>query len=192
ITCTEEGLIIPLPALMYEFFFFGGESVKKHKKLYGLTFGSVVLIGIARLYFFFKHPNPFNEPFLVWVPTEASVWVRYIWLAIFPVSLNVDHDVPALSFVSWQFCASAFFIAIAIIILFRIKLHQPLIGFERLWFFVHLLVSPSANPLYEFIAKRQVYHSLFGYCAVLSALLFIAADQWPALPKVFLGIAIIL
>ncbi|HET6266504.1 MAG TPA: tetratricopeptide repeat protein [Acidobacteriota bacterium] len=192
ITCKEEGLIIPLAALMYEFFFFGGESVKKHKKLYGLTFGSVALIGITRLYFFFKHPNPFNEPFLVWVPTEASVWVRYIWLAIFPVSLNVDHDVPALSFASWQFWASAFFIAIAIIILFRIKRQQPLIAFCGLWFFVNLLVSSSFIPLNEFMAEHLVYLSLFGYCAVLSGLLFIAADRWPALRKVFLGIGIIL
>jgi protein O-mannosyl-transferase len=191
-SCKEEAFIIPLTALMYELFFFGADSVKKHKSIHELTFGLVALVAIARLYFFFNHPNPFNEPFLVWVPTEASVWVRYVWLALFPVSLNVDHDVPALSFASWQFWGSALFIAAAIYFLIRLKRNQPLISFWGLWIFLNLLISSSFIPLNEFMAEHLAYLSLFGYCAVLSGLLFILADRWSALRKATLWIGIIL
>ncbi len=164
----ENAAIIPVTALLYVWIFYGkpGLSISRFLLL------AVFLLSIAAsLYRIFAYKVTTDAPpaFVYWA-TEINVWVRYLWLAIFPVSLNVDHDVGPLSLTNPWFLG-AFILIVAILILFwKLRGKHPFLAFWGLWFFVNLTPS-STFPLNEFMAEHHTYISLFGFCACLSYVL---------------------
>ena len=168
----EEAAVIPFAALLYNFLF-SRESLRKHRLFHFVTIGFVLLAGTLRIVSHLRFtPEPFAIPLSVYWPTQMYVWLQYLWLTIFPVHLNVNHEVTPLHVYS-----PPFFISLAILFSLLAALvfaasrwsKLSLLTFFGLWFFVNLLPS-SILPLTHFMAEHRIYISLFGFCAALAYL----------------------
>jgi len=159
----EEAALIPAAFFLYDRVFFDSRPVPRR---FYLTLALVlVCLLAARL----RHLSGPSISVGDYFATEVNVWLRYLWLAIFPVSLNVDPEVPALSFRSTEFWISAFAVTVLLILLLRIRKRHPFLTFWGIWFFLNLLAS-SIFPLNSFMAEHRAYISLFGFCGVVTYL----------------------
>jgi hypothetical protein len=174
----EEAAALPLATLLYNYVFFGKQSVKKHKIFHSVTIGLVSLLAIFRIIFEFSRTKPPNAP-LVYFVTEVNVWLRYLWLAIYPVSLNVDHDVPPLTIYSWVFWVSLIAIAGLFLACWKLSRRNSMMAFWSVWFFLNLLPS-FIFPLNDFMAEHRVYLSMFGFCALYAYLLMLFQERGKA------------
>lgn len=168
----EDGALIPIAALLYNALFFGKNSVRKHSIFHLSTIAFIFLAGAIRVYIYFHSAQKFPHPFFTWVATEITVWFRYLWLALWPVSLNVDPDIRPSNFtdpILWTFLALLGVVAVAI---WRLRRTYALLSFWCVWFFLNLLASSSFIPLADFMAEHRAYISLFGFCAAISYLAF--------------------
>lgn len=182
----ENAAAIPVIAVLYALLFYGREAVLRNK----ILFSSILILtlgGALFRIFVFLGPRE-APPFFVYWPTEIGVWVRYLWLAIYPVSLNVEHDVGPLVLTSGWFLGSLLIVASLCFLLWRVRVKHPILAFWGLWFFVNLLPS-SIVPLHEFMAEHTTYISLFGFCACVSYGLILFAMPL-AKPKALVGIVI--
>jgi protein O-mannosyl-transferase len=159
----EEAALIPVAAILYNVIFFGRDSVKKHRLFHVITIGLVGLAAVTRLYFLSKPPHPVS----IYFPTEVLVWLHYLYLAIFPVQLNVDHFVDSISVTDWRFLSlSAAFLAL-IALAWKFRKNHGWLTFWGIWFFLNLLPSSSFVPLNDFMAEHRTYLALFGFSAVV-------------------------
>ena len=168
----EDGALIPLAALLYNFLIFGVDSVKQHRRFHILTVGFVLLGAGLRIFFHFKFTAQHPHTFLTWILTEITVWLKYLWLAIYPVRLNVDPDVPVIGFSSPLLWVSITAIGALIYLFLRVRRTHAWFSFWGIWFFLNLLASSSVIPLVDFMAEHRVYISMFGFCACLSYMAF--------------------
>jgi Tfp pilus assembly protein PilF len=169
----EEGAQIPLVALLYSVIFFGRASLRKHRLLFLALFSLIGAGALYRIFIHLKYTSQFAEPLSTWIPTQAEVWLRYLLLAFFPVSLNADHDVAPLSFISPLFWISFILLSAILYLLYRVRKTHRILTFWGLWFFINLLTSSSLIPLNEFMAEHRTYISLFGFCACMAYAAFV-------------------
>ncbi len=166
----ENAVVIPVAAILYVWIFYGKTGLNQSRGLLLVAFGLSIAASLYRMFGY--PPIPYAPSALVYWPTQINVWVRYIWLAIYPVALNVDHDVSPLQLTNpWFLGALLIVVAIVILCLSQRKKH-PWLAFWGIWFFVNLLPT-SVIPLNEFMAEHHTYISLFGFCACLSYLLIV-------------------
>jgi Tfp pilus assembly protein PilF len=167
----ENAAAIPIAALLYVYLIQGKEELARSRNLLIAVFALTLCAGLYRL---FGVPDTrVGVPSVVtyWA-TELNVWVRYLWLAVYPVQLNVDHDVAPLSLASPWFLAALILVAGICILLWKIRKTHPLLTFWGFWFFLNLLPS-SIIPVHEFMAEHLTYISLMGFCACISYVLMI-------------------
>jgi Tfp pilus assembly protein PilF len=163
----EEAALLPVAALIYEFLFFGRGSVRKHSLFYIVVFfllGAGTILRITRLMEVGAYPYPVP----VYFATQAKVIWNYIWLAFYPVHLNVDPDISPLSFSNSLFWLFFLLHALTGYALWRLRKKHPFLTFWGLWFWLNLVLSSSFFPLNDFMAEHRAYLSLFGFCACLS------------------------
>jgi Flp pilus assembly protein TadD len=166
----EHAVIIPVAAILYVWIFYGKAGLSQSRGLLLVAFG---LSMAAALYRMFGYPPIPNAPSaLVYWATEMNVWVRYLWLAIYPVVLNVDHDVSPLKLSSPLFLGALVIVVATILLCWSLRKRHPLLAFWGIWFFVNLLPT-SVIPLNEYMAEHHTYASLFGFCACLSYVLIV-------------------
>ena len=168
----EDGALIPIAALLYNYLFFSSDSVKRHRLFHILTVGLVLLGAGLRVFLHFKFTEQQPHSFMTWILTEITVWLRYLWLAIYPVRLNVDSDPPVNAFLSPMLWVSIAFIAALLYLFFRVRRNHAGLSFWGFWFFLNLLASSAIIPLVDFMAEHRAYISLFGFCACLSYVAF--------------------
>jgi hypothetical protein len=166
----EDGTLIPFAALLYNAFFFGKSSVRKHSLFHVCTIAFVFLAGAFRIYLYFHSPQKFPYPLLTWVATEIGVWFQYLFLALWPVFLNIDPDVQPVSFRDLAFWGSVAMLAFVVFAVWKLRKTQPIVSFWCTWFLLNLLASSSVIPLADFMAEHRVYISLFGFCVLISYL----------------------
>jgi hypothetical protein len=165
----ENAAIIPVASILYVWIFYGKPGLAQSRGLLLGALGLSVAAALYRIFGFQKHPE--TPDVLVYWATEVNVWVRYLRLAIYPVDLNVEHDVSPLQLTNpWFIGALAIVIAIVLLCL-KLRKHHPWLTFWGIWFFLNLLPT-SVIPLNEYMAEHHTYISLFGFCACLSYLLF--------------------
>jgi len=167
----EEAALLPFAALLYELLFYGRESVKKRALFYLAMF--LLLIAGTTLRLTRISSFPYSIP--IYFATEVNVIWNYIWLALYPVHLNVDPDISRLSFFDSLFWFFLLLHGLAIYTLLRLRKNHPSLTFWGIWFWLNLLLSSSAFPLNDFMAEHRAYLSLFGFCAFLS---YAAFDLW--------------
>ena len=162
----EEALLIPVAALLYNAYLLGTDSVRKHAKFH--VAGIIAVFAAAGLRFVLHqhYVEDLPVPVPVYMVTEIPVWLRYLWLGIFPVSLNIDHDVQPVSFAGVRLILSAAGVAAILFALWRARKTHPFLSFWGFWFFLNLLVSSSLIPLNDFMAEHRSYISTLGICAV--------------------------
>ena len=166
----EQAVIIPVSAILYVWIFYGRAGLNQSRGLLVVAFGLSMAAALYRMFGYPPHPN--TPSVLVYWPTEINVWVRYLWLAIYPVALNVDHDVSPLQFSSPWFLGALVIVVAILLLCWSLRKRHPLLAFWGIWFFVNLLPT-SVIPLNEFMAEHHAYISLFGFCACLSYVLII-------------------
>lgn len=168
----EEAAMIPVAVLLYNLFFFGTESVKKHRSLHAVLIVMVVSAAVFRLYAEWKYAGLSLSSFPVYITTEIFIWLRYFWLAAYPIPLNVDHEIAPLSFSSPAFWLSLTVVASLFWLLWNFRRAQPVFVFWGWWFFMNVLPS-SVIPLPDFMAEHRVYISMFGFCGALGYLVLL-------------------
>ena len=96
---------------------------------------------------------------------------RYIRLALFPVGLNVDHDVPVVNELSLAVAAGAIFLMVLLCAAVWVLRSKPLLGFGGLWFFLALSVESSVIPVYDTMMEHRMYLAMPGLVIAFAALL---------------------
>jgi protein O-mannosyl-transferase len=164
----ENAAIIPVAAILYVWIFYGKPGLNQSRGLLLAALGLAVAAGLYRVLGFAGIPDA--HPATVYWTTEINVWIRYLWLAIYPADLNVEHDVNPLQFTNPWFLGSLLIVVAILILCLKLKNKHPLLAFWGIWFFINLLPT-SVYPMNEFMAEHHTYISLFGFCACLSYLL---------------------
>ena len=168
----EDGALIPIAALFYNYLILGKESVRRHRLFHVVTV-SLILIGAGiRVFLHFKLTENHPYPLSTWIFTEVKVWLQYLWLAISPVKLNIDPDIPTIGLTSPMFLFSALCVTALFYLFYKARKTHPVFSFWGCWFFLNLMASSSVIPLVDLLAEHRAYISLFGFCAFLSYMAF--------------------
>jgi hypothetical protein len=168
----EDGGLIPFAALLYNALFFGKNSVRKHRVFHVFTIAFVFLAGAIRIYVYFHSAQEFPYPLMTWMATEINVWFRYLFLALWPVSLNIDADIRPSNFTHPAFWISLAMLGFFLVAGWRLRKTHVILAFWCAWFFLNLLASSFVIPLADFMAEHRAYISLFGFCGAISYVAF--------------------
>ena len=130
-----------------------------------------------------KRPTP-----LTYLYTQAIVVPRYIGLALLPLGLNVDHDVPFTPTLTRAGVVGAILLAALAVGALWLLPHQPLMAFGLLWFFVTLSVESSLLPIDDAMVEHRMYLPMAGLSVSVG---WIVAVLIGALPRLgtMLGLA---
>ncbi len=172
----EEAAVIPAAALLYNYALFGKESVRKHAILHGLTLLLIACGVIFRVYFEWVVSHGSPHPVPVYIATEMYVWLRYLYLAIFPIPLNVDHYVEPLNLIHWKFLLSLLAVLFLLFVFWKAKKNHRWLFFWGIWFFLNL-ASTSFVPLNDFMAEHRTYLSMLGFCACVAYLIHVGTPS---------------
>jgi protein O-mannosyl-transferase len=184
----ENAAIIPVTAILYVWIFYGKPGLTQSRGLLIAALGVSVAAVLYRIFGFQKHPDT-PALFLYWA-TEVNVWIRYLWLAIYPADLNVEHDVSPLQLTNPWFIGSLLLVIAIIIVCLKLRKRHQLLAFWGIWFFLNLLPT-TVIPLNEYMAEHHTYISLFGFCACLSYLLIAICKPY-AKPAFLIWIVIVI
>jgi protein O-mannosyl-transferase len=163
----EEAGMMPIAALLYNFIFHGARSVRKHAIFHLSALLVLAAAVFVRLTQILTTDLPF--PFFTYIATETKVVWNYIYLAIYPIRLNVDPDVASLTPLDPMFLVFALMTLFVIYVLWHYRKTHPLLTFWGLWFYLNLIPT-SFIPLNDFMAEHRTYLSMFGFCACVSYL----------------------
>lgn len=166
----ENAAIIPVASILYVWIFYGKEGLTQCRGLLLAALGLTIAAGLYRILAF--APVPDSPSKVVYWATEINVWIRYLWLSIYPVDLNVEHDVSPLQLTNPWFIGALLMVVGILILCLKLRKRHPWLAFWGIWFFINL-VPTSIYPMTEFMAEHHTYISLFGFCACLSYLLII-------------------
>ena len=110
--------------------------------------------------------------------TQLTVVPAYLRLAVLPLGLSVDHDVPlATGLTPPVLTGLALLVAIFAVGLVAAR-RAPLVGFGTLWIFVALSVESSVLPISDVMMEHRVYLAMPGVGIVAGvALAWLSARQ---------------
>jgi len=163
----EECALLPVGVLLYNELFHNRDSVRKHRHFHVISFVFLIAFGAVRgAQILGTGALPY--PVSTYFATETKVVWNYIWLAVYPVHLNVDPDISPLTLASlWVWLFLALHLA-ALYGLWRMRKSHPFLTFWGFWFWLNVLLSSSMFPLNDFMAEHRAYLSLMGFCACLA------------------------
>ena len=129
--------------------------------------------------------------------TVARVFVHYIALFIFPLTLNADYSYNAFPLTtSWTdpraLAAVLMLLALGYGLL-RLLKRRPLATFGGAWFFIALLPASHIIPTWELVAEHYLYVPAAGFCLVVVALADPLLDRPRLAPALYAaGIVVLL
>lgn len=109
------------------------------------------------------------------VLTMARVFLRYLVLLLFPLTLNADYSYNAFP-VTTTWADPAAWVAVAIwvglaVAWYRLLVQQPLAAFGGLWFLIALLPVSQIVPHHDLMAEHFLYVPSAGFALVITGLL---------------------
>lgn len=121
--------------------------------------------------------------------TMARVFLHYIRLLLFPLTLNADYSYNAFPVTtSWTdpnaLVAVLILLALGYGMLSMLK-SRPLAAFGGIWFFVALLPVSQIVPHHEMMAEHFLYIPSVGVCLMLAALVDPLADRPRLVPALY-------
>jgi len=163
----EEAILLVPAVLIANLVFCGWESVKKHRWFHGTSVIIVLAVSILRIMVYSHEKNAFPFPLDVWIPTQLSVWLRYMGLMVYPVHLNVDPDILPVNFTSPLFWISVVIVTGIVCLCVKYRAAHPFVSF---WGLLTVLGFQASSwvPLQDFMAEHRVYLSVFGFCSVIA------------------------
>jgi len=107
--------------------------------------------------------------------TDARIFVHYLKLLIFPVTLNADYSYNAFPVTtSWtdpRALASVLLLSAIAVGLLALLKDRPIAAFGGLWFFLGLLPVAHIIPHHEIMAEHYLYLPSVGFFLFIGALL---------------------
>ena len=126
--------------------------------------------------------------------TAIQVMARYLWLAIWPANLSVDHSynqIPLATGAPADWLAYAVVLAVAIVVAFTYRWNRTCFYFACFAFLNFLPASNLLFPIGAIMADRLLYLPSLGLLAALVVAVY-AAAQRPGIAKLVpLGLALI-
>lgn len=116
--------------------------------------------------------GPVRAPFVTWsleshLLTQAGSWPTYLRIALLPVGLNVDHDVPLAQGWGLRQTAGTTLLVVAAMTALLARRRRPWVSFALGWFGI-ALAPTCLIPLQDHIAERRLYLPMAGACVGLS------------------------
>jgi len=177
---SEEAITLPFIVILYEFTFnrenFNKKILKNNIIKNYLPYFIIALFYIVLRFFVLGISGRMQEylagSFFLTLLTMLKVYIYYIYLLIFPVSLTLFRDVdPATSLFNPNVFISGFLLIA--IFFFTIKFQKnKILFFSVFWFFITLIPFSNILPLQVFMAERYLYIPSIGFSLLLSYSLF--------------------
>lgn len=185
----ELVLVLPLVIIFYDFCFenLRIKNLQDRWKRYALYFGVIVLYLIIRFLVLgvFKEQEYLGDSFFLTILAMAKVFLKYVWLLIYPFNLNVNHTisegifangnfdsdfrlVTGQSFLEGQVLAGFGVLTGMLASAFYFFKRAPLITFSVGWFFMTLLAVSNILPISFLMAERYLYAASFAFCLLLA------------------------
>jgi tetratricopeptide (TPR) repeat protein len=109
--------------------------------------------------------------------TELTVFVSYLKLLVFPVGLNIDHDVLPKTAFDGQVLLSVLVLTALFSAAMATRKKQALISFSIFWFFINMSVF-LVMRLNDYMAERWVYLASIGFSIGLAQVLTLLAGRY--------------
>lgn len=106
---------------------------------------------------------------LQYLLTQMLVVPRYLRLLVFPVGLNVDHDVRVAAGLDAGVVAGALLLSALLVIGVWALRRAPVAGFGILWSFVALSVESSVIPIHDVMMEHRMYLAMPGPALLFAA-----------------------
>jgi tetratricopeptide (TPR) repeat protein len=192
----EIALTLPVIALLYEFFFFEGQTRKRLLFISPMLVTFLVIpVSMVGLHEPVGHlmsdvnkiTAPSDIPRWDYLLTQFSVVVTYIRLLFFPINQNLDYDYPiSHSLFEPRVLVSLFILSCMLGTAVYLFIRQRkggdaalrLVSFGILWFFVTLLVESSIIPIDDVIFEHRVYLPSIGVFIAVSCAGTMALRRW--------------
>lgn len=178
----ENGAMLPVMLLAYEYFFIPTDHHKK--KIITLSIAAIAVVSLVLGWLFLGgHPletirNGYqNRPFSMGerLLTEPRIIFFYLSLVLLPLPsrLNINHDFPlshGLLAPPQTIVAIACLAGLLFLIRFFYKREQRLLSFALLWFLSNLLIESTVIPLELLFEHRLYLPTLFLFAAGVASL----------------------
>ncbi|OGL41021.1 MAG: hypothetical protein A2043_01930 [Candidatus Schekmanbacteria bacterium GWA2_38_9] len=113
-----------------------------------------------------------DSPYLTFLAMLGVVF-DYIKLLLFPINLNVRYEVPfPPSFSDIRIIAGAILLIAFIVIFFKFRKNNKLVGFCLMWFLITLIPVSNLIPIAILKADRYLYLPSFAFTLGLSLIIF--------------------
>lgn len=189
----EMTLVLPLLIVFHDICF---KRIKKDILFDRVKKYSIYVIAAlfyASIRFFIIHigsrADYLADSFYLTMLTMSKAFVRYVLLVIYPVNLTINHTISngilsiihpdvskeailAQSIFDFDIVLSLIILLILfLVILVSLKKH-PLLSFCIGWFFISLLPVSNIIPQTFILAERYLYIASFGFCLILSSMIY--------------------
>ncbi len=111
------------------------------------------------------------------VLTQCHLFIRYLFILVFPFRLNADHDLLVIqSPLDPTFLLAVIFLAMLLIMVKVVHGRSPVFTFGLLWFFITLSFFMLV-PLADLLVERRLYLPSIGFSICMTALIIGTARQ---------------
>jgi protein O-mannosyl-transferase len=173
---SEEVVVFPILALLYDFCFSGGKISNVFRKLksfwvyivsllfyFAIRLSVLGQIGRAEVYFLGNLQTR--------ILSTLVIFVRYIYILLFPFRLTVDYYVQVYKSFSLSVIFALFLFLIVFFFWIKSYKNNKIAFFSIGWFFVALIPFSNLFPVHSFMADRYLYVASFGFVTLLVYLL---------------------
>ena len=173
---SEEVVVFPILALLYDFCFSRGKIGNVFAKLksfwvyivsllfyFAIRLSVLGQIGRAEVYFL---GNLQARIF-----STLIIFVRYIYILLFPFRLTVDYYVPVYKSFSLPVIFALFLFLVIFFFWIKSYKNNKIAFFSIGWFFVALIPFSNLFPVHSFMTDRYLYVASFGFITLLVYLL---------------------
>ncbi|HUF17549.1 MAG TPA: tetratricopeptide repeat protein [Thermoanaerobaculia bacterium] len=118
---------------------------------------------------------------LVYLRTQAYVWLHYARLFFLPVGLTADTDLaPATEWYDTRMFAGLLFIGLLALIYRRTSRNLELkpVAFGIAWFAIGLFPTSSIFPLAEYANEHRIFLPYIGLCLATTWWVAVRAEEW--------------
>jgi protein O-mannosyl-transferase len=176
----EQGIFLIFAPLLYEIFFSGLKFKDYSKPLFLRTVAYGIMIACYFLVRYFVFGAVFNgnkyysvDPMLQRIVSLPAVIGTYLQLVVFPVNLNLVHDVPSVSSIlNYSYVVGLIFFFTIIIFFFRFRKRYPVTVFGLSWLALFILPSSNIIPLPVPVLEHRLYLPMIGFAIFVSGGLY--------------------
>ena len=174
----QNAATLPIMWWFVELYFIRNKDQKAAKK-YLIVFGGIILAGILFVVITGLLPME-TEDISRWqyLISQFKILVLYFKLLLFPVGLNIDHNISVSSSLLGIYEIIGLVLIIFLVFMaIRFYKKQRLLSFGILWFFVTMSIESSIIPITDLMMEHRIYLPMFGIALMVAYGLFLLISQ---------------